>query len=137
MKLTLARIAACAFIILFIAIIVIADRGEGSRWWAFIDRILYGDKVGHLVLVGTLSLLCNLAVPTRPYAWLPRFITLTTLVLLVLLSLEELAQAFIPTRTCDIFDWLADLAGLALGQMAATGLDRICRRINTFRKPLS
>ena len=42
------------------------------------------------------------------------------MILLALLSLEELAQAFIPTRTCDFFDWLADLAGLALGQAAAS-----------------
>jgi VanZ family protein len=108
---------------LFITIIVIADRGEGTLWWSFLDRIPCGDKVGHLVLVGTLSLLCNLAIPSRPCAaGLWRFITLTTLVLLALLSLEELTQAFIPTRTCDLFDWLADLAGLALGQVAANRL---------------
>lgn len=122
MRLNVSRVAAGVFIILLISIIVIADRGEGCRWWPFIGRIPYGDKVGHIVLIGTLSLLCNLAIHPRPCAGLPRFITLTTLVLLVLLSLEELAQAFIPTRTCDLFDWLADLAGLALGQSAATGL---------------
>jgi VanZ family protein len=118
----IARIAAGAFILFFITIVVIADRGEGNQWWAFINRIPNGDKLGHLVLIGTLSLLCNLALPTRPRRNLPRFITLTTLVLLVLLSLEELAQAFIPTRTCEFFDWLADLAGLAIGQIAATAL---------------
>jgi hypothetical protein len=122
MNRTLSRIAASAFIVCLITIIVIADRGEGARWWAFLDGIPYGDKFGHLVLIGTLSLLCNLAIPTQSCAWLPRFITLTTLVLLVLLSLEELAQAFIPTRNCDFFDWLADLAGLVLGQSAAAGL---------------
>lgn len=124
---TITRIAAGVFIAFFITLIVIADRGEGAQWWAFIERIPYGDKLGHLVLIGTLSLLCNLAFPSRRYAWLPRFITLTTLVLLVLLSLEELAQAFIPTRTCELFDWLADLAGLALGQAAARLHGRLFR----------
>ncbi|MEI6178651.1 MAG: VanZ family protein [Verrucomicrobiota bacterium] len=116
---TLPRIAAIAFILFFIAICVIADRGEGSGWWGFLDHIPQGDKLGHLVLIGTMAFLCNLAIPTKPRPWLPRFITLTTLVLLVLLSLDEVAQAFISTRTCDIFDWLADLVGLALGQTAA------------------
>jgi len=125
MKNTLTRIAALAFIAFMITIITIADRGEGSRWWAFIERIPYGDKVGHVGLIGTLSLLCNLAIPPRKYTFLPSFITLTTLVLFILLSLEELAQAFIPTRTCDVFDWLADLAGLALGQIAAGGLAKL------------
>ncbi|MEI6177909.1 MAG: VanZ family protein [Verrucomicrobiota bacterium] len=124
MNRALTRIAALTFIVFMIVIIIIADRGEGSRWWAFIDHIPYGDKVGHLGLIGTLSLLCNLAISPKKYAFLPRFITLTTLILLVFLSLEELAQAFIPTRTCDVFDWLADLAGLALGQFAAAALSR-------------
>lgn len=112
-------IAALAFIVFFITIIIIANRGEGNNWWAFINGIPFGDKVGHLGLVGMLSLLCNLAVHPRRITWLPRFITLTTLVLFVLLSLEEIAQAFLPYRTCDLFDWLADLAGLAFGQIIA------------------
>lgn len=130
------RAAALTFIAFLIIIIVIADRGEGNQWWYFINHIPYGDKVGHLCLIGMLSLLCNLAFSPRPHALLPRFITLTTLVLFVLLSLEELAQALIPTRTCDFFDWLADLAGLALGQMAATGLNKINLSITAFRKNL-
>lgn len=124
MKRHLICLAAVAFIVFFITIVRIADRGEGDQWWAFINHIPYGDKVGHLGLVGTLALLCNLAMPPRPGTRLTRFITLATLVLLVLLSLEELSQAFIPTRTCDFFDWLADLAGLALGQFSAAKLRR-------------
>ena len=115
----LTRIAAGACLVFFITISVIADRGEGSRWWGFIDHIPQGDKLGHVLLVGTMALLCNLAIPPQPRAWLPRFITLTTLLLLIVFTLDELAQAFIPTRTCDIFDWLADLVGLALGQTSA------------------
>ncbi len=117
--------AAVTFVALFITIVAIADRGEGSRWWGFIDRIPFGDKFGHLGLIGTLTFLCNLANPPRAYTWLPHFITLTTLILLTLLSLEEIAQAFIPTRTCDWFDWFADLAGLALGQSLAAGIRRL------------
>ena len=111
--------AAVAFIVFLILVIIIADRGEGEKWWSFIDHIPYGDKVGHLGLIGTLSLLCNLAFHPRHPGWLPRWITLVTLILLVILSGEEIAQAFIPHRTCDIFDWLADLAGLAAGQVTA------------------
>ena len=114
-----ATLAAIAYVAFFITIVIIADRGEGDRWWAFIHQIPYGDKIGHLVLIGMLSLLCNLALAPRKVSHLPPFITLTTFVLLVLLTLEEIAQAFLPTRTCDLGDWLADLAGLALGQWLA------------------
>lgn len=115
----LATFSAVSFIVFFIWIVVIADRGNGTPWWSFIERIPYGDKVGHLGLIGMLSFLCNLAFPSRQPGFLPRFITLTTLILLVLLSMEELSQGFIRSRHLDFFDWLADLAGLAVGQFCA------------------
>ena len=114
----LATAAATGFIGFFIWIIVIADKGEGVPWWSFIHQIPFGDKVGHFGLVGTLSFLCNLAFG-RWEGNRPRFITRTTWVLLVLISLEELSQGFMPHRHLDFFDWLADLAGLAVGQMLA------------------
>lgn len=117
---SLATLAAAGFVIFFIWIVVIADRGNGTPWWSFIiDRIPCGDKVGHLGLIGMMSFLCNLAFPSRKSGFLPRFITLTTLILLVLLSMEELSQRFIKTRHLDFYDWLADLSGLALGQFIA------------------
>lgn len=119
MKRLVPILAAAAYVALFTSIVVIADRGEGSKWWPFIERIPMGDKLGHVGLVGTLSLLCNLALRPRHPAWLPKTVTLVTFTLLVLLTVEEIAQAFIPTRTCDPLDWLADLAGLAAGQWAA------------------
>jgi hypothetical protein len=113
------RILAGCFILFMILIIAIANRGEGDRWWSFIHHIPYGDKLGHLGLMGTLSLLCNLAFSPRPFPFLPSSITRVTFILFLLISLEEISQAFIPTRTCDPLDWLADLTGLALGQLAA------------------
>lgn len=114
--------AALAFAGFLICVIIIADRGEGGNWWGFLNQVPYGDKIGHLGLIGTLSLLCNLAFrPSRP-AMLPRWITTTTFVLLLLLTLEELSQAITPHRSCDFLDWLADLAGLAAGQILAARL---------------
>lgn len=115
----LATLAAIVYIGFFITIVIIADRGEGDRWWSFIHDVPYGDKVGHLGLVGALSLFCNLAFTPRKVPYLPRFITRTTFILFMLLSIEEAAQAYLPHRNCDFGDWLADLAGLALGQLTA------------------
>lgn len=105
--------AALGFIAFFIWIVTIADAGNPNPWWSvIIGGLPYGDKVGHLCLVSILTFLCNIAFPSRKW----RIITLTTLVLLVILTLEELSQGFIRSRTLDFFDWLADLAGLAIGQ---------------------
>ena len=115
-----AVLAAVAFIAFFIWIVVIADEGQGTPWWSVIvDHLPYGDKVGHFCLIATMSFLCNRAFPSRQHGLLPRFITVTTLVLLFVLSLEELSQGFIKSRHLDFFDWLADLAGLAVGQFCA------------------
>ena len=120
--LKITRIAAFSFGLFLIAVVIIADLGYDAKWWPFIDRIPYGDKLGHIGLFGTLGFLCNLAYPSRRFGCRPFLVTTTTLVLLALISLEEISQAFIPARSCDLFDWLADLTGLAIGQLAAIAL---------------
>ncbi len=124
MKRHIPLILAILFAAFVIAVIGVADRGEGDRWWGFLNRIAYGDKFGHLGLVGMLSFLCNLGFPPRRRDGYRRFITTTTLVLLALLTGEEIAQAFKPNRSCDFLDWVADLCGSYLGQTAAAFLRR-------------
>lgn len=121
-KLTLIRCFACGFIAFLLAVVVIANRGEGNQWWPFLSSIPYGDKAGHVGLFGTLSLLCNLAFPNRRPSRLPSWITKTSLVLLTIVTLEEISQAFLPARSLDLFDWLADLLGIACGQALALAI---------------
>lgn len=118
------RITASLFVAFLLCVLTIANRGEGGNWWGFLTAIPFGDKLGHLGLMGGLSLLCNLAFPPQRTDSYRRFITTTTLVILIIISVEEVAQAFIPTRTCDWFDWLADLVGLFSGQVLAAGIRR-------------
>ncbi|QTN32145.1 VanZ family protein [Akkermansiaceae bacterium] len=123
-KKDLIRATAYGFAAFLIITVVIADSGHGKQWWPFLDHIPYGDKLGHIGLFGTLGFLCNLAFPNKRPSRLPSFITKTSLVLLVIVSLEELSQAFIPYRNLDLKDWIADLIGLSLGQLAATTLSQ-------------
>lgn len=119
MKHHLIRTAALSFILFLITAITIANRGQGGNWWAFIHHIPYGDKIGHIGLMGTLSFLCNLAFPRPSVKILTIPATPATLIVLTLVTLEELSQAFLPNRNCDLLDWLADLLGIALGQITA------------------
>jgi VanZ family protein len=81
-----------------------------------------------------LCLLCNLAFPNQRPSRLPSFITKTTFVLLVIITLEEISQAFIPSRSLDPIDWLADMLGLACGQSAALAILGRIRRASVLRQ---
>ena len=125
--LRLTRIAAFSFGLFVIAVVISANLGYGESFWSFIHSTRNADKLGHIGLFGTLGFLCNLAFPNFRIRHLPRCITAITFVILILVSLEEISQAFIPNRHCDLFDWLADVVGLAIGQIAAL---RCTRRLD-------
>jgi VanZ family protein len=72
------------------------------------------DKVQHLAAFAGLALLAALVLSRwRPlsladYAWLAA-------ALLALAAADELTQQLVPGRSCELADWLADSAGIALG----------------------
>ena len=78
------------------------------------------DKVGHFLLLGTLSLL---AVGFFGRARAVRVVT----VLGLLSALEEASQAWFPARTVDAWDLTANLMGIVLGGLIATRLTRAPR----------
>lgn len=112
----LPALLAFGFILFLIATVTIANRGEGAKWWPFLNQIPFGDKLGHVGLFGTLGFLCNLTFSSPRSKRHVGFATTTTIVLLAIISLEEISQAFIPSRSFDLLDWSADLIGLASGQ---------------------
>jgi VanZ family protein len=49
-------------------------------------------------------------------------------------AVDELSQRFIPQRTPDFFDWLADVAGAVMGIIAFSAIRRIHDRRQLCRK---
>ena len=101
-------------------VIRIANTGRGGRYWSFLDRIPYGDKLGHMLLMGTLCFLLNMALRCRtvPLGGEVRIFLGTLLVALFVLG-EEISQIFLPSRTFDFVDLLADAIGIALASWLA------------------
>lgn len=112
----LIRLAFLLFAAGFVSILVIADRGDADLFWNVVGKIPCGDKLGHLGLVGTLSFLLNLALDRRRAFASGDGILLGSLVLLVFMTLEEFSQAFIPCRSFDLLDGLANLVGVFCGE---------------------
>lgn len=90
---------------LFIALIVIlADTGNLGVL-GFINQIPYGDKAGHFLLFGILTLLLDLtfirSLPNRN----PKLVALSTgLILALLIGAEEYSQQFFTSRTFSLLD---------------------------------
>jgi hypothetical protein len=120
------RLALIGFAAVFVSIIVLADLGHAARLWEAAGRLPYGDKLGHLVLVGTLTVLLNLNLRGRECGVL----MLGSVIVLVGMSLEEASQALFPRRSLDGYDALANVIGVICGE----GLVRMLPR--RFSRPL-
>lgn len=95
-------------------IIYLANTGGNSIFFDLIRHIPYGDKVGHMLLFGLLTYVANLALQSRHFSLgrIPLYYG-AVLVSIFVLS-EEISQGFIPSRTLDIVDLIADAVGITL-----------------------
>ncbi len=116
---------AIAFSIFIVAVIVGADTGHLPRLIRSLYDFPNGDKVGHLFLYGFLSLILNLTFVRWLQPKVHRIILIVSLVLAVLIGLEEWSQFLFATRTMDIFDLLASYAGVTAGAMIVKSISSI------------
>jgi len=108
----LIRLAFILFTSAFVSLIIQADRGQIGQIWELVAMVPLGDKLGHLGLVGTLTVLLNLQLKRRKAGPL----MLGSLIVLTGMMLEEGSQFFIPVRSFDGFDALANLVGVLCGE---------------------
>jgi VanZ family protein len=101
-------------------IIVLVDQGDYltmlKNW---VDMIPYGDKGGHLILMGLLSLTVNLSFKCTQWTVGQHTFLKGSVIIAILVTLEEISQLFISSRSFDWGDLLFDYLGiLAFGQLA-------------------
>jgi len=104
LKTTAIQWGAILFALFILLVIVLADM-DGLGFLRFINRIPFGDKIGHFVLYGILTLLVDLAL----FCSLPllnrRLLVLrVALILALLIGLEEFSQKYFPNRSFDLID---------------------------------
>ena len=108
-----------AYILVVAAIVVVAD----SRAWHGVLRpvreVPYGDKAGHFVLMGLLSLLVNLCLSCRSIRFAGVRVLAGSLIVLLVVVVEEFSQLFLRYRSFDAVDLVFDVAGIFLfGRLA-------------------
>ncbi len=113
-----------AFVALLVVIVVLADRGELPDSVSLVRRLPFGDALCHFLLVGGLAFLVNLSLRARRFRLWRLSILAGSVVVGVVVTLEEASQAFLPQRTFSWLDLFADYAGIAVMGRAALYLVR-------------
>jgi hypothetical protein len=98
-----------AFILL---IIILADTGNLGVL-AILYRIPNADKLGHFILYGILALLINLTLfRSMPHQKRISLALISSLILVVLIGLEEFSQQYFSNRTFSLEDLSASYLGV-------------------------
>jgi VanZ family protein len=100
------------FALFIILIIVLADLGKLGIL-PTINRIPLGDKAGHFILYGILTLLINLTLfRSVPFQSQKRTAVISGLILALLIGLEEFSQRNFSSRTFSLGDLTASYLGV-------------------------
>jgi VanZ family protein len=110
--------------LLFASLIVVIVIGADTDHFPSLLKPLYdfpgGDKAGHFILFGLLSFLLNksalILFPKRKPA---RLILTVSLLLAIVIGLEEWSQSLFPSRTRSLIDLSASYAGVLVFALLA------------------
>jgi len=117
-----------SFFIFISYIIFLADTADHNFAFRLVGHVPYGDKIAHALLYGVMALLLNYALgfrrvrlPThlfKPFSKIHGALAnapyIGSIIVLTFATLEELSQYYIPSRTFDLWDLLADFIGVVL-----------------------
>lgn len=106
------RILALSFFILIIWIIYNANVGNQIFLFKAVNHIPFRDKMGHFILFGILTWCLNFGFNYRRINLLSKKFFLGTTLVTVFVVIEEFSQVFIPLRSFDLVDLLADAIGI-------------------------
>ena len=107
------------FVLILILIVIVANLGLGPFLFPFVYYIPWGDKLGHFILMGILSFLVNLAMGASKVRIYSKYILKGSLLVLVVVTLEEFTQLFLKFRGFSMIDLISDYAGIvAFGKLA-------------------
>jgi VanZ family protein len=104
--------AAMLFALFIVLIIILADAGRLGVL-AFVSSLPFGDKAGHFLLYGILTLLLDLSFfNSFPFQNKVQLALKIGLMLVVLIGLEEFSQQFFTNRSFDLVDLMFSYLGV-------------------------
>lgn len=122
------------FIGFLLWLIAMANAGAANPLFALAHAVPYGDKIGHIVLFGILAAGSNICSNFATFTIAGITCYRGTAITGILVTLEELSQGFIPARTLDGGDFLANAIGISLFTYLSLYLHRFLNK--RLSKPL-
>lgn len=89
-----------------------ADMGKVPAIFDWVRGLPNGDKLGHFMVFGVLTLLLNVSLKFRTVRLVFMPVYWGTLCVALFSVGEEISQYFIPSRRFDLLDLLADAGGI-------------------------
>jgi len=120
-KINLRILLPLGFFIFIGFIIYLADTADHNFAFRLIGHIPYGDKLMHGFLYGVMALLLNYGLKFKSYKFLSFNMQVGALIVLTFAGIEELSQYWLPSRTCDVWDFVADMVGVVLFSLIVWG----------------
>ncbi|MFO7538775.1 MAG: VanZ family protein [Chloroflexota bacterium] len=105
---------AFCFFLFILWIIYLANTGSSSIFFNLVRSIPYGDKLGHVGLFGFLTLLAIVGSKFRSFSYGRLNIYYGAAIVFLFALGEELSQTFIPSRTFDFVDLVANSIGIVV-----------------------
>lgn len=105
------------FFIFISFIIFLADTADHNFAFRLVGHIPYGDKIAHALLYGIMALALNYGLNFRSYKLSElghHDLQIGAIIVLIFATIEECSQYYIPSRTFDLGDLLADFIGVVL-----------------------
>jgi VanZ family protein len=108
------------YLFLILLIIAFANQGDYIHILSnLVKDIPYGDKLGHFILMGLLAFFVNILVNCEKIKLFQISFLKGSVIVFVIVTLEEFSQIFISNRSFDLMDLTFDYLGiLVFGQLA-------------------
>ncbi len=104
-------------------VIYMADTQQSMVFFDWVEEIPYGDKLGHFFLFGFLTLGVNIGWKMRGFTLGNLKIPYGSVGIVTIVVVEECSQYFIPSRTLDMTDIIADFIGIAVFSFIAYAIE--------------